>query len=73
MYIQSVFLDIKKGMKVVGEDGVVGVVVERTDPHNIHVEYEDTWFGLYCLVYGCPTSLQRKLQVVKNVLYITKI
>ena len=47
------YADIQKGMKVIDNDGDIGIVTECEDAHNIMVEYENGGKGLHCLVEGC--------------------
>lgn len=43
---------LKKGARVIDNDGLVGVIIEYQDEHNVHVKTEKG-LGLYCLVKSC--------------------
>lgn len=46
--------EIKKGSKVIDNEGETGTVTYMTDKHNIHVEYDNNkGSGWYCTVKGC--------------------
>jgi len=47
------YADIQNGMKVVDNDGDIGIVTGCEDAHNIIVEYENGGKGLHCLAEGC--------------------
>ena len=45
---------IKEGIKVVDNEGIVGIVKDASDPHNIFVKYTShKGSGFYCIVEGC--------------------
>jgi preprotein translocase subunit YajC len=47
------YADIQKGMKVIDNEGDIGVITECEDAHNVIVEYENEGKGIHCLVEGC--------------------
>ena len=47
------YADIQKGMKVIDNDGDIGIVTECKDAHNINVKYKNGGAGLHCLQEGC--------------------
>lgn len=44
---------IKKGVTVIDGQGMVGVVKEFQDIHNVWVKYENGSSGVYCLDKNC--------------------
>lgn len=47
------FVDIRKGMPVIDNDGDVGIVTDCEDPHNVVVEYDNDGRGIHCLAVDC--------------------
>lgn len=52
------FTDVYVGMKIIDEDGDVGLISECTDPHNVIVEFINNGSkGFYCLIENCERDL----------------
>lgn len=47
------YANIQKGMKVIDNDGDIGIITECEDAHNVIVEYENEGKGIHCLAEGC--------------------
>jgi hypothetical protein len=45
--------DLYKGMKVMDDEGNIGIVKEHDDIHNVLVKFKNGGSGLHCLVEGC--------------------
>lgn len=47
------YSDVQKGMKVIDNDGDIGIITQCEDPHNVIIRYDNEGVGIYCLVEGC--------------------
>lgn len=50
------YADIKIGMKVMDDDGDIGIIKECDDAHNVLVEFPNGGTGIYCLVSNCEVG-----------------
>ena len=48
-----VYADIRVGMKVIDNDGDIGIITQCEDPHNVIIRYDNEGVGIYCLVESC--------------------
>lgn len=52
--VDCVVITPEIGMRVKDYDGIIGIITECLDLHNIEVDYDNGGKGLYCIDPDCP-------------------